>query len=253
MRPYWLFTGRVGHARLQPVTHRFTYPALFLCFPLHEQHRLSSRLFSLNRWNLFAYYDRDHGPRDGSCGLTWFRTLLASRGLAAAGHTVWLQTQPRVLGFVFNPVSFWYGHDEMGALRVVLCEVNNTFGERHSYLLRAEEGGPIHADSRLDCEKIFHVSPFFPVEGHYQFRFLGDQQHRQVHIDYYHGDTAVLRTHVQGKAHPLSDRQLLRAFLEFGWSTALVVWRIHWQALKLWRKGVRFHKKPQPPVLEISP
>lgn len=249
-RPAWLYRGTVAHARLAPVLHRFRYPALFLCFPLSARAGLRSRLFSLDRFNLFSLHAADHG--DGGDPETWIRGLLRQEGIQDADGEIWLLTMPRVLGFVFNPVSFWYCHDREGGLRAVLCEVSNTFGERHCYLLTAATGRCIGNDSELCTRKVFHVSPFFAVSGEYRFRFIANGTRRTVAIDYHDEGRPVLKTVITGTASALGDRELLRTFLSFGWSTLLVVLRIHWQALKLWRKNVTFHRKPEPPLQEIT-
>jgi DUF1365 family protein len=245
----WLFRGKVVHTRLEPRRHGFDYPAFFLCFPVCEKAALKSRLFSVNRFNLFSYHDADHG--DGGDGEAWARNLLHRHGVQADGG-IWLHTLPRMLGFVFNPVSFWLCHDSHKELRAVIAEVNNTFGERHCYLLEAADGAAIRADSVLRTQKVFHVSPFFAVEGEYRFRILFTPERRTVCIDYYRDGVLTLKTAVSGQAQPLDDRSLLRLFLSLGWSTLLVVLRIHWQALRLWLKGMTFHKKPLPPHEETS-
>ncbi|MDF2445227.1 MAG: hypothetical protein K0S46_463 [Moraxellaceae bacterium] len=245
----WLFRGKVVHTRLAPRRHGFDYPAFFLCFPMRAKAALKSRLFSLNRFNLFSYHDADHG--DGGDGEAWARNLLRRHGVQADGD-IWLHTLPRMLGFVFNPVSFWLCHDSRNELRAVIAEVNNTFGERHCYLLEAADGAAIRADSVLRTRKVFHVSPFFAVDGEYRFRFLFTPERRTVCIDYYRDGELTLKTAVSGQAQALDDRSLLRLFLSLGWSTLLVVLRIHWQALRLWLKGMTFHKKPLPPQEETS-
>ncbi len=247
----WLFRGKVGHRRWQPRQHGFGYPALFLCFPLDAKAKLRTRLFSVNRGNLFSFHDTDHG--DGSDSEAWARGLLAREGLSSIDGRIWLHTMPRMFGFVFNPVSFWYCHDRAGALRAVICEVNNTFGERHCYLLTAPDGGIIGNDQEMRAGKAFHVSPFFPVQGEYRFRFLQDGDGgRHVAIDYYESGSLLLETALSGQPLPLRDRTLLHLLFSLGWSTLLVVLRIHWQALLLWRKGALFHRKPLPPSKEIS-
>ena len=246
----WLYRGAVMHDRISPVRNAFRYPALFICFPLHRKAELASRLFSLGRFNLFAFHEADHG--DGIDCLAWVRRLLADMDIAAADGEVWLQTMPRMLGVVFNPVSFWYCHDRDGCLRAVLCEVNNTFGERHCYLLTAAASGVISGQAELTTRKVFHVSPFLEVKGHYRFRFPQHPGARTVHIDYLEAATPVLRTAISGKAARLDDSTLLQAFLAMGWATVMVVLRIHWQALRLWLKGARFFRKPAPPIQEIS-
>ncbi|PTQ87905.1 DUF1365 domain-containing protein [Agitococcus lubricus] len=247
----WLYTGTVAHKRLGLAAHAFQYPALFLCFPLSARQELKNACFGYNRFNLFSFHEADHGDtRDCE---QWVRRILADHQLnTLCQGDIWLQTQPRILGFVFNPVSFWYCHDKDEQLRAVLCEVNNTFGERHCYLLTAPEQAVISSTTALQCQKIFHVSPFFPVEGEYRFRFYQQGQQRSVSINYWQHQELKLKTVVTGKAMPLSASNLLKSLLHLGWSTVLVVLRIHWQALKLWRKGAHFYRKPTKPSLEIS-
>ena len=151
----WLYRGKVGHARLGAKTNAFAYDSLFICFPLHQRRELASTLFGYNCWSLFGYHDADHG--DGADPEAWIRAILNLHGITAADGDIWLQTLPRILGFVFNPVSFWYCHDRQQQLRAVLCEVRNTFGERHCYLLTAVDHGVITADTELHSEKVFHV------------------------------------------------------------------------------------------------
>ena len=247
----WLYSGKVFHRRYETTGHAFVYPALFLCFPLSRRRELAGGLMGYNRFNLFSFHEADHG--DGVDALAWIRGLLRKEGLDLyADGEVWLQTQPRILGFVFNPVSFWYCHDRAGTLRVVVAEVNNTFGERHLYRLTAADLGAIGPRTVLSCRKVFHVSPFFPVEGEYRFRPGQQGDRRTVAIDYLRGGRPALKTVVTGLARSLTTSSLLKVLFEQGWSTLLVVLRIHWQALKLWRKGAVFHRKPQPPVTEIS-
>ncbi|MGH8493618.1 MAG: DUF1365 domain-containing protein [Moraxellaceae bacterium] len=250
MNKPWLFRGKINHARLLPKAHTFSYPAFFIRFPIARKTQLQSRLFSLNRFNLFSYHDVDHG--DGGDGETWVRQLLAKEGVNNSDGDIYLLCLPRMLGFVFNPVSFWFCHDAQGGLRSVICEVNNTFGERHCYLLQAPEGFCITADSPLQARKVFHVSPFFPVSGEYRFQFRYEDECSDARIHYQENGQLLLTTTLLGKAQPLDDRHLLRLFLSLGWSTLLVVLRIHWQALRLWLKGITFHRKPAPPAQEIS-
>jgi DUF1365 family protein len=245
----WLYSGRLVHTRRLPAFNSFSYPALFLCFPLREKAALASRCFSLNRFNLFSYHDADYG--DGAGDEAWARNILKTHGIEAAGD-IWLHTLPRMLGFVFNPVSFWLCHDDTAQLRAVICEVRNTFGERHCYLLATEHGAPITDDTELCSRKVFHVSPFLEVSGEYRFRFRRSTEHRSVSIDYWNDGTLTLKTAISGKVQALNDRNLLGLFISLGWSTLLVIVRIHWQALLLWLKGIPFHKKPLPPEEDLS-
>jgi DUF1365 family protein len=236
--------GRVMHARHRPVPHRFDYPSYFVRLPMHALERVRAPGFSVNRFNLLSFQERDHG--EGGDALAWARGLLARHGIAADGP-IWLTTYPRVLGYAFKPVSFWHCHAADGGLVAVLAEVNNTFGERHVYLLRADSPG-----AQLRADKAFHVSPFFPVRGRYDFRFANDPGHFRAAVDYDDGDGKVLSTAWWGRLEPLSGRACLRAFLAYPLMTWGVVARIHWQALRLWSKRVRFFRKPAPPLNEVT-
>lgn len=244
--------GEVLHRRLAPVGHAFRYPAFFLRLPLSwlESKPAHDRpwLFGLDRFNLFSLMRRDYGPRDGSALEPWIRRLLLDSGLQAADGEVVLYTLPRVLGYAFNPVSFWMCHDLDGRLRAVLCEVSNTFGEHHNYLVARPDGATIGTGVRLHARKVFHVSPFFPVDGEYGFRFHEGEGRCLFRIDYHRAGVPQLTTSLSGVAGRPSDSGLLRAFLRLPWLMVGVVARIHLQALRLWLKGAVFHRKPLPPV-----
>jgi len=235
-----LLTGRVMHRRLRPVAHRFAYRVFFLRLPLT---RLEDAGIAVNRPGLCSFHYRDHGARDGSHPLAWIRQLLAREGIEADGE-VWLHCFPRVLGYVFNPVSFWFCEDRNGRLQAVLAEVNNTFGERHAYLLRAGEA--------LEARKVFHVSPFFPVSGRYRFRFEARAGLRLARIDYFDDAGPLLYTSISGRPQPLTRARLAAAFLTHPLMTFAIMGRIHWQALRLWLKRVPFFRKPVPPAEGLS-
>jgi uncharacterized protein len=245
--------GEVMHRRLRPAEHRFTYPVYFLRLPLSQllqRERGWGGLLSINRWNLLSLHYADHG--DGGDPLAWIRGLLAREGIFTADGEVVLQTFPRVLGYVFNPVSFWFCHDRAGALRAVLAEVNNTFGERHSYLLAHPDQRPVADGEPLEARKAFHVSPFCRVRGGYRFRFLQRGDRTLARIDYADEQGDLLHTSVSGRTQTLSAASLARAFFGYPLMTLGVVARIHYQALMLWAKRVPFFSKPVPPVEEVT-
>lgn len=254
--------GSVRHARLRPAAHRFAYPSFFLRLPLRvlDGRPWSMRWLARNRFGLFAFNDADHG--DGGAPLAWVDGVLARAGIADANGEVWLHTFPRVLGYVFNPVSFWFCHRADGALRAVVCEVNNTFGERHCYLLAHDDGRPLRWGEELTATKVFHVSPFCAVSGRYRFRFMlarGDDalspaglQRFVARIDHDDAQGPLLLTSIEGRLAPLTDRALLRAFFSYPGFTLGVIGRIHWQALRLWLKRVPFFRKPAPPVVPLT-
>lgn len=241
-----LVRGQVMHERMRPVQHRFVYPVFYVKVNLSRLAQIRSRWFGIDKLRVVSLRLRDYGPRDGSDLAEWMRALLRSSGIPADGD-IWLQTFPRLFGFVFNPVSFWYCHDRAGVLRAVLAEVNNTFGESHRYLLHAQ----VAIDGKLDLvvAKTMHVSPFCQTTGTYRFRFTDDAARATslVQLDYDDGQGVLIKTAVGGRVETLTDRRLLGALWRQPWQALGIVAGIHWQAGKLWLKGVGWYAKPAPP------
>jgi uncharacterized protein len=247
MRPE-LLIGHVMHRRLRPAVNAFAYPVFFVRLPLARLADADNALFRIDRPGLMSFQQKDHGPRDGSPLLPWIQGLLRHHGLPDDGEVV-LQTFPRVLGYVFNPVSFWYCRNREGELIAVLAEVSNTFGGHHEYLLFNPDRSPLRDGQQLRADKQFHVSPFCEVEGSYRFRFLVREQRIVAHIDYDNSEGPLLLTAISGRVRPWRTAALLGALLHMPLLTLGVIARIHWQALKLWIKGVPFvgaHATPQP-------
>lgn len=255
--------GEVMHARTRPKRNVFNYPIFYLRLPLSRLALLNTRSLAVNKRGICQILNRDHGPQDGTDLLVWVRALLGAHGLSKITENgeVILQTMPRIFGYLFNPVSFYFCHDQDHRLRAVVCEVSNTFGERHNYLVAHEDHRPIMAHDRLHAKKVFHVSPFFPVSGEYEFRFGGTPQAPIAMINYtashaedaHHGDGAYgLRTWIRGRAEPLGSSALHRALLRFPLLTFGVIARIHWQALRLWLRKVTFFSKPSSPLEETT-
>ena len=251
-----LCSGKVMHARLASrasgVKNHFVYPLFFFALPLSALETGVSRWFGVDRRAPLSLRTRDHGARDGTPLLPWIRSLLEREGITMANGEVVLQAFPRVFGMVFNPVSFWFCHDQQGGLRAVLAEVNNTFGERHNYLVAHPNQELILPGDRLWARKVFHVSPFFPVVGEYRFRFDLTPTCRRVDIDYFQNGERVLATAVEGQPQALDAAAARSAALGFPLLAAGVVWRIHWQALRLALRRVQFFRKPEPPLQETT-
>jgi DUF1365 family protein len=215
----------------------------------------ASWLFGVDRFRPVSFYSRDHGARDGGDLMEWLKQRLDDAQVKFDLGAVWLQCFPRVFGYVFNPVSFWFLHDKQGCLRALLAEVNNTFGQRHQYLLTETGLGPITEGSTLTCMKVFHVSPFFPVAGYYAFQRRQTSTHDRISIDYFDPTVAtepVLRTALVTKASPFKTKQLLKALLSMPMMTLGVMLRIHLQAFKLWRLGAKYHPIPVLPINEMT-
>ncbi len=243
--------GQVRHTRLRPAHNAFTYATYFLMLPLRSMHAKGNTngvALAHNRRAALSFFDRDHG--DGRANaIEWLDELLAGEGITDATGEAWLHCYPRVLGYTFKPVSFWYCHTAKGALRAIVVEVNNTFGERHCYLLDAPRYG-----AELRAAKDFHVSPFCNVEGGYRFRFMLDsgQTRTVARIDYDDNQGPLIETSVSGVLEPVTAASTRRALWRYPAMTFGVIARIHWQALKLFTKRVRFFGKPQPPDAFIS-
>ncbi|MDO9404085.1 MAG: DUF1365 domain-containing protein [Polaromonas sp.] len=242
--------GQVRHTRLKPARHAFAYPTYFLMLPMRAMQRDGSGPLARNRRSFLSFFDRDHG--DGRAdALSWLDELLLREGVEDASGEVWLHTYPRVFGYTFKPVSFWYCHDAAGGLRAIVVEVNNTFGERHCYLLDAPRYG-----HELRADKVFHVSPFCSLEGGYRFRFMrstqGGIERTVARVDYDDATGPLLETSVSGELETLDAASLRKALWRYPAMTFGLIARIHWQALRLWCKRVPFFSKPQPPDIFVT-
>lgn len=246
--------GSVWHRRQRPALHAFHYPSYFLHLPLRRLRTQPCEALRRNRRGLLSFHDRDHGD-GGDDALAWFDALLRREGIRDATGEVWLQTFPRVLGFAFKPVSFWYAHRPDGSLAAIVAEVNNTFGERHVYLLAGSELAFGRAQT---ARKVFHVSPFCRVEGDYTFRFErragpdGQPAYLRASVDLRDDQGLLLQTAQAGLLAPLTSAAVRRAFWGVPLMTLGVVARIHWQALRLWLKRVPFFSKPTAPSELVS-
>ncbi|MEP6702376.1 MAG: DUF1365 domain-containing protein [Betaproteobacteria bacterium] len=246
-----LILGEVIHHRTRPVEHRLEYSVFCLRIPVTAIPALPRFGLPAGRFGWVTFSERDHGPRDGSPIEAWIRRILAEHQVEADGE-IELVCFPRMLGYAFKPVSFWVCRDRSNAVRAVLAEVRNTFGESHNYLLSHDDGSPLLNGQALCAQKVFHVSPFLDVKGTYTFRFHFGPGRWLARIDYADESGAVLSTSLGGESVPLGRATLRRAALRFPVQAFATIARIHWHALLLWAKSVRLFTKPHPPAKETT-
>ena len=243
--------GHTYHGRKGAVANAFRYGIDYVLLNAEAPAPRAPRLFSRNAGNVLSLQDRDHGgPPGEGAGARWARDVLVRHQLPSPVR-IDLLAQPRVLGHVFNPVSFWLCHRADGALYAVIAEVTNTYGERHSYLCHHRDAAPITPESELHATKIFHVSPFQPVAGDYRFRFDIRDDHIGIRIDYGRDKGGLIAT-LTGARKPLTTRSALSMLIRRPFGSRRVLALIHWQALKLWWKGARFRPLPPPPKSDVS-
>ncbi len=242
-----LYAGTVMHRRIKPHAHRLNYRVFWCLLDLDELPHLPSRLrfFSLKGFNLFGFRNADHGDGSDRPLRTQLEAHLATAGIDLGGGAIRLLCMPRLLGFVFNPISVYYCYDRRGALKTLVYEVHNTFGQRHSYLIPVEDDAGDALEQR--CLKAFYVSPFMEMEIAYRFRVLEPAVRIALTIECSDAQGPVLIASLAGERHALTDAALLRAFLSFPLMTLKVVAGIHWEALKLWIKGMRLRPRPPAP------
>ena len=237
----WLHEGRIYHERLKPFNHKFFYTIFYIKFPLSRIAELKGPLFSFNRFNLFSFYTCDYLDGSERSLDVKIKEVLHAEGVKAEGEIV-LHTLPRLLGYGFNPVSFWYIYDREGNQEAILSEVNNTCGDRHYYLLQN-----FSDYKKITTKKVFHVSPFFDIKGDYQFTFSP----KSVAINYYDsevGDYFFKSSISEISTIEYSTANLLKLFFKYPLMSFLVMFRIHWQAIVLYFKKAKFFTRPQPPL-----
>lgn len=246
--PAMLYFGHVMHARLIHPLHRFVYRVFCLLLDLDrlEEAGQLSRLFSINRCNLFSFCESDHGARGKMPLRAWVDEALGQAGMARATRVLML-CYPRVFGFVFNPLTVFFCYDEHNTLTALLYEVRNTFGEKHTYVAPILAGELSEAGVRQERDKKFYVSPFLDMPLTYRFRVRPPQDEVAVRIMEMSGIQPVLAATFHGIAKPLCGQSLLRGMIQMPFGALKVVLGIHWEALKLWVKGAKFFSRPKPP------
>ncbi|QFU09866.1 hypothetical protein PARPLA_00571 [Rhodobacteraceae bacterium THAF1] len=243
--------GTTFHGRKDRIGNRFTYGIDYVLLDA-EDDVTGPALFSRNGGNLLSLHDSDHGgaPKQGQ-GAAWVRQVLDDHQLAHIAHRIELLAQPRVLGHVFNPVSFWLIRDTEDDLRAVIAEVSNTFGDRHSYLCHRDDLAAITASDTLRAAKVFHVSPFQRIGGDYAFTFDIRPDRIAIRIDFSDGPDGLVAT-LTGKRAPMTTASAAKAMLRRPFGARRVLALIHWQALVLWWKGARYRQRPEAPDHEVS-
>lgn len=245
-----LYIGSVMHRRLFPVKYKFIYRVFSLLINIDtlEQDLAPLKFLSLEKFNLFTFSKSDHGPRDGSDLRDWVDCKLAEAGLLNAGHRVELFCFPRVLGYTFNPLSLWLCYDQKNTIKAILAQVHNTFGEQHIYLLKAKNMGPLHAQHK----KTFHVSPFIDMNAQYDFSIDANEEQIKILIKETKENKLLLVASQIAQRRELSDACLLSVFFSIPLMTIKIITAIHWQAFKLWLRGLKFFAKPPQPTDEMS-
>ncbi len=240
------------HQRVRPRRHRLCYRVFFLLADLDELADLHGRLplFSHNRFNLFSFFDKDHGSGDGGPLRPWIERHLAEAGVDLGGGAIRLLCFPRVLGYVFNPLTVYFCYRTHGELGAILYEVSNTFGERHTYLAPVEASRAGVLTHR--CDKEFYVSPFNAVVGGYRFRVEPPGQSVTVVINQSDTEGPLFHAALRAKRVPLTQGALLTAFVRYPLLTLKVIAGIHWEALRLWGKGLRLVDRPRPPARPVT-
>ena len=247
-----LYLGSVVHNRLRPRRHRLAYRVFSMLIDLDELPALDRdlALFSHNRLNLFAFHDCDHGAADGTSLRVWVEAQLEAAGIAGDGGPIRLLCYPGVLGYVFDPISVYFCHKYNGRLVAILYEVRNTFGQRHSYLIPAPENDA--SIIRQQCGKEFYVSPFIDMEMTYHFRIRPPGEAVSIGILETDADGPLLSAVFSGQRRPLGNGLLARLFVVFPLLTLKITAGIHWEAFRLWCKGVPLVRRPKPPAHPVS-
>jgi len=246
-----IYRGTVIHTRLRPVRHKLRYSVPMLLLDLDELDALSRSVpgFSSDRFNLFSFHGRDHLAGDGVPLRRQVEQALAQAGLDPVG-AIRVLCMPRVLGSAFNPLSVFFCHDPEDRLKAVLYEVNNTFGQRHSYLIPADPG--LEGPQRQVCEKRLYVSPFLEMAMRYHFRLSAPGERAGVSIEARDEKGLVLSACFSGRRQELTGANLLGLLPRYPALALQVLGGIHWEALKLWRKGLRPLPRPLPPAEPVS-
>ena len=241
-----LYIGKVVHKRFKPKKHYFKYKVFSLYLNLNEIDTISREIpfFSYNKFNLISFYDKDHGDRDGSSLKLWVKRKLEHAGIEKKIDRINLLCYPRILGYVFNPLSIFFVYDKSSSLIAIMYEVKNTFGEQHTYIFKTEDEDIINNN----CDKKFHVSPFMDLNSTYNFKVLKPGKKLSVIIDQRDNQGKLLFASQDGQKVDLNSKNLIISYLTHPLMTFKIISAIHFEALRLWLKRIKFVKK----VLKIK-
>ena len=236
-----IYNGTVIHKRFKPKLHFFKYKVFSLLIDLSELNILDKNIsfFSYNKFNLISFFDKDHGDRDGTSLVEWVKKNLNENKINNQNIKIKLLCYPRILGYVFNPLSVFYIYNNKDELISILYEVKNTFGEQHTYIFKVENDNLL----QHNCEKKFHVSPFIEMNCNYFFRILKPSEKISVIIDQYQLNEKLLYASQDGTRVDFTSSELIKSYLKHPLMTFKIILAIHFEAFKLWVKGIKFIKK----------
>jgi uncharacterized protein len=237
-----IYNGQVIHKRFKPKVHSFKYNVFSLLIELSELELLDKKVnfFSYNKFNWVSFYDKDHGERDGSSLIDWVNKNLKKNKITTENIKIKILCYPRIFGFVFNPLSVFYVYNANNNLICILYEVKNTFGEQHTYMFRVEKDNNLIQNN---CSKKFHVSPFIDMNCNYFFRLLKPGNKISVIIDQYDNKDKILYASQDGVRTDFNTKYLVKSYLKHPIMTFKIIIAIHYEAFKLWTKGIKFIKK----------
>ena len=242
LKHIYIYKGFVSHYRFYPKIHNFKYRIFSLFINLEELEKIENqtKLFSINKFNLFSFFYKDHADTPFENPLFWAKNIFASKGLYSINDRIFILCYPRILGYVFNPLTTYFCIDINNNIKAIIYEVHNTFGDRHNYVTKYN-----NVNEKVD--KVFHVSPFFKIEGEYEFNTKLNNKSLKIEIKYNKKDkTKLLNAIFYGEQSNFNDKNLLLCFFIYPLMTIKVIYSIHFQALLLWIKGIKFFNRPIP-------
>ena len=237
-----IYSGFVTHRRFKPKRHFFTYKTFSLLINLNELENLGKKInfFSYNKFNILSFYDADHGPRDGTSLVNWAKNTLSKAKINIGSGSIKLLCYPRFFGYIFNPLSIFYCYDDDLQLKAILYEVKNTFNEQHTYVFSVLPSTNLILHK---CNKKFYVSPFMEMKTFYNFRLLNPGKILNVFIKQSDSEGTLLTACQVGKRIEMTSKNLLYQFLKHPFMSFKVILAIHFEALRLWLKGVKIVKR----------